>query len=739
MTGGRRPALALLLLLLSASGASGSAPRAWVDRTAEAFRQGRLEGVAVAGDGGIVLAPRIVVRGEGFGTRAWGVAVDSRGRVVVATGDPGTVLRYDPATDHLEEIFRATEPEVQAVALSGEVVYAATGPEGRIYRIAPGAAAEAIFDPPDPYIWALIVDGSGRVYAGTGDQGRVYVIDPGGEGRLFYDTAAAHVRALALTFSQDLLAGTAGKAYLYRLPREGGAEVLFAPVESEVTSLIVAPGGEVFAAVVGVPTTGRPLPAERRDSIPAADIVHVTVTADPDPEESTAGEVDRTAAPARRAASSRTLGEGTTVYRLSADGTARVFYSSPSAEILALVALASDLLVAGTAEDGALLRLAADTPETRLGMLQATQVTALAATPAGALLGTSANPGMIFEVAAAVAENGVFLSEIKDAGRLAEWGRLAWDGVVPPRGEIRLSARVGNTAEPDDTWSDWSELPVSGRDGRLRVPPGRYLQYRAALRSGGDRSGPLLREVQVFSLERNEAPRLDSPAWLPPGVIVVSLPNAQPPDQEAVARAEAEAAGRGGTGPRVQTRKTFREGMRTLTWKGEDPNGDPLRFDVDFQPLGVALWRPLAHDLEDEFLAFDTRQLPDGAYRFRVRARDDAGNPGDRALSGEALSRPLDIDNTPPQVEEAKPLPERAPRRIRVVVRDATSPITELRYSLDAGPWTLVLPEDGLPDSISESFEFGLPPLAPGDHLVVIQVRDALGNIGSGKVAFALP
>jgi hypothetical protein len=270
------------------------------------------------------------------------------------------------------------------------------------------------------------------------------------------------------------------------------------------------------------------------------------------------------------------------------------------------------------------------------------------------------------------------------------------------------------------------------------VPSGRYLQYRAALRSGGDLGGPTLREVRLFSLERNEAPKLEALELLPAGIVVVSVPNAQPPDQEAVARAEAEAAGRAG-GARVQTRKTFREGMRTLTWKGEDPNGDPLRFDVDFQPLGAPLWRPLARDLEEEFLAFDTRLLPDGAYRFRVRARDDNGNPGDRALAAESLSRPLDIDNTPPQVDEAVFARERGAGLIRVSARDATSPILELRYSLDAGSWALVLPEDGLPDSTAERFRIALPTLSAGDHLVVIQVRDTLGNVGSAKVAFSSP
>ena len=69
--------------------------------------------------------------------------------------------------------------------------------------------------------------------------------------------------------------------------------------------------------------------------------------------------------------------------------------------------------------------------------------------------------------------------------------------------------RSGNTEEPDDTWSEWSEeLKRPGE--RNPSPPGRFLQYRAVLStSDGDRT-PVLKEVSLTSAQENLRPRVTS-------------------------------------------------------------------------------------------------------------------------------------------------------------------------------------------------------------------------------------
>ena len=57
---------------------------------------------------------------------------------LVACPETGDALAIDPQSGATEELLRLDEEDVQAVAVDGHVVYAATSPQGKVYRIAPG-------------------------------------------------------------------------------------------------------------------------------------------------------------------------------------------------------------------------------------------------------------------------------------------------------------------------------------------------------------------------------------------------------------------------------------------------------------------------------------------------------------------------------------------------------------------------------------------------------------------------
>ena len=80
--------------------------------------------------------------------------------------------------------FDAEELEVHAIALApGGGIYAATSPDGKIYRVDAAGTGTVFFDPPDRYIWSLAVDRAGNVFAGTGDKGIIYKIGRTAEAR----------------------------------------------------------------------------------------------------------------------------------------------------------------------------------------------------------------------------------------------------------------------------------------------------------------------------------------------------------------------------------------------------------------------------------------------------------------------------------------------------------------------------------------------------------------------------
>ena len=67
-----------------------------------------------------------------------------------------------------------------------------------IYKVDETGTGTVFFDPPDRYVWSLVVDREGNVFAGTGDKGVIYKIGPNGQGAPFYETKATHVMSLAL-------------------------------------------------------------------------------------------------------------------------------------------------------------------------------------------------------------------------------------------------------------------------------------------------------------------------------------------------------------------------------------------------------------------------------------------------------------------------------------------------------------------------------------------------------------
>ncbi len=76
-----------------------------------------------------------------------------------------------------------------------------------------------------------------------------------------------------------------------------------------------------------------------------------------------------------------------------------------------------------------------------------------------------------------------------------------------------------------------------------------------------------------------------------------------------------------------------------------------------------------------------------------------------------------------------------------VIEATATDPLVRLTaatFSLNGKKWTNVFPTDGLFDSKTETFRFKTETLKPGTYVVVLRVRDAAGNIGSGDVVFTV-
>ena len=121
-------------------------------------------------------------------------------------------------------------------------MYAATSPDGKIYRIEGGKATE-YFAPQSKYIWSLAVGADGVLYAGTGDQGKIFRMTAAGKGELYYATEQAHVMGLALDSEGRVLAGTEPNGILYRISAKDKAFVLYNAALPEMRAISATADG----------------------------------------------------------------------------------------------------------------------------------------------------------------------------------------------------------------------------------------------------------------------------------------------------------------------------------------------------------------------------------------------------------------------------------------------------------------------------------------------------------------
>ncbi len=156
------------------------------------------------------------------------------------------------------------------------VVYAATAPDGKVYRLEPSKtdekkwSASTYFDPGSKYIWDIILDNAGTLYIATGDHGEIYKVSANGQHSLFFKSDEVHIRALALDSKGNLIAGSDGSGLVYRMPRTAKPLCSIARPKKEITALAIDKAGNIYAAAAGEKRPGGASTATQTSIIIAA-------------------------------------------------------------------------------------------------------------------------------------------------------------------------------------------------------------------------------------------------------------------------------------------------------------------------------------------------------------------------------------------------------------------------------------------------------------------------------------
>jgi hypothetical protein len=382
----------------------------------------------------------------------------------------------------------------------------------------------------------------------------------------------------------------------------------------------------------------------------------------------------------------------------------------------------------GTADKGRIYSVTNDGRDTLLLQSPEGQISSLLVKN-GQVYAASSNQGKLFRFGNELVSEGSYESPVRDAKLTASWGRIWWRGT----GAVEVQTRTGNGERPDATWSDWSAAYRDPEGNQISSPRARFIQWRATIRSSASAATPAsIEDVSVAYLPRNVAPEVLSITALPIGVGLQQMtqPTVDP-------NVESSGLDPSVFGPvaQVPPRRFYQRGARSFQWQAEDRNSDTLEYSIYYRALNEQTFRLLKDHLRESFYTIDGAALADGRYVIKVVASDAADNPPGQTLTGERLSEPIDIDNTPPVVKAVGP-PQLNRDSVRVVISvdDATGKVKKADASLDGASWIPVFPDDGIADSGHETYTVEFSGLAPGEHTISLRAFDSSANVGTVSV-----
>ena len=678
-------ALAAALVFGAAAGAMAVSTSYWRIDTFASAEGGRLDGTSVLHDGRITLSYEFRAIESGEAQYVW-AGESVRGGVVVVAGTPGRVLRLgdgDPV-----ELLSLETADFPAMAVSDDGnVFVGTAPGGEVYVITPDGESRLFFETGEGYVWSMAYSPDHGLLVGTGDAAKVYAVDENGSGTVIYESNDSSVSALAV-LDDRVLAGTGIDGLLLDITPGLDLRVLCDTSYDEISGVVLGADGAVYFSAT---------------SVSLEDVLG-------DNGEYGSG-----------------FGDGA-VFRMTPAGSAVELWRSADAPVTSLGLSHDGSVLAGVGSGGLVYAVDPDGTADLVAELSGEEVLSIRGTDD--VVVTVGAPGAVYVLGRGAVESGEYESEPFDARSNSKWGELSWTADVPDGAGLEFFARSGNTADPDETWSDWSPVPGTG-GGQTACPPARFLQWKARLTRGARGAGPELLSATAAYLRENLPPLIAAVTVHEPGDVASGMAGGA----DATSASQTLPGGVEVTYSVGNETEAGRElpvllrGMRTASWDALDPNGDALTFDVFVKADDEDDWKLMEEDVSGRTIhTWDTQAMTDGAYRLKVTATDRRSNPKEQALTASAVSQPFTVDHTPPEFSRVEVSSNADGMTVSGVVEDSASRVMFVDVSVDYGPWTPAFAEDGMFDSRSESFRLLVEGLKDGEHAVSVRAADRPGN-----------
>jgi sugar lactone lactonase YvrE len=648
------------------------------------FQQGEFKGTSLDSKGRLFIGPRLKVIGGPGREYYLGLDTAANGDIYIGTGHKASVFKINPSAPvnpetgekkgAVEEIFTSEDLDVYAVVVkdNGDV-FAATSPDGRVYKIARNAKDKKgteFFNPGEKFIWDMKEDLAGNLVLAVGNAGGVYRVDKSGSGSKIFTPEDTHIISLYITRSNAILAGSGDRGIIYRID-DRKARVIFDSPFEEIRGICEDRDGNIyFSATKGI---------YNQDVLKNARVESLVTR--------------------KKKEKEIKVRETSILYRLNTGGVVEKVWTSQSEYIYSLYYdRKNDSVIIGTGNSGRVYRVNKDNSYSIVYESDSAQVYKITGKGSGSgfTLVTN-NTASIANIEDSLNSSGTYLSAVYDLQIQSKLGRLYWEANTPAQTDIRLFVRTGNSNVPDNTWTQWSAPYTDKENSTIGIPDTRYFQLKAVLNSGTTAQSPRLESVKVYYIQSNLKPQLKK----------VEVTKSK--------------------GRLVKTKNGYKHEKKpnrlNVRWTAEDLNKDKLKYNIYIKKYNSGNWILIKEDTPEDKMELDTQLYEDGKYLIRVTADDELANPPATARSHSMESLPFLIDSTAPVVSAFSV----SGKRVTFSVTDQTSIVARVLYSFDGELWYPVFPVDLLNDSKTETFDFNLNSL-PGKKFIFLKVMDEFDN-----------
>ena len=257
--------------LLVAAQASAVGTRRFTLSKAGDFKGGDLKGVAVDAAGQVRAGFNLGTVPVSAGNSIWAALPLRDGSVLLGTGNEGKLLKLSGGTVSVLAETKALVITSFAEAWGGAVVMG-TLPDGKVMKWDHGKLTDLVTLKGTEHVWQVAYDEKKKaLFAATGPEGKLYRISETGDAVVYFDAPEQHLMSVAVAPDGAVYAGASDKAKLYKISAPGKASVLYDFERTEVRAIAVNKQGEVFAIANEIKTGSQtPSRASRTDGTPAS-------------------------------------------------------------------------------------------------------------------------------------------------------------------------------------------------------------------------------------------------------------------------------------------------------------------------------------------------------------------------------------------------------------------------------------------------------------------------------------